>query len=254
MDYRARFYSPTLGRFTQPDSIVPNPTNSQSWNRLTYVNNNPVNYNDPTGHYIEGACGFAGGNWCLEDDLGDNNDSSSDTTSDEVGSDKINEDVNGEVLGQRGNLIDIIAYSRLPKQKYQIIYLMGLELGTYYLPIFAFDGTFNYQIHNITIEKYSHFPSMLRYEVYIESSYDGIVNFRGYTGEVRSELEVTFESGDVMRVPIVGVSFWNGDEQREDRHITMLLNPENMPINFSVIHALRHNLLDKMLIFLRETS
>ncbi len=32
MDYKARIYDPWLGRFVQPDSIVPGPTNPQSWN------------------------------------------------------------------------------------------------------------------------------------------------------------------------------------------------------------------------------
>ena len=49
MDYRARFYDPTLGRFIQPDSIVSNPANSQTWNRYGYVENNPINLVDPTG-------------------------------------------------------------------------------------------------------------------------------------------------------------------------------------------------------------
>jgi hypothetical protein len=52
MDYRARFYSPALGRFTQPDTFIPNPANSQSWNRYSYVNNNSVNYIDPSGHVL----------------------------------------------------------------------------------------------------------------------------------------------------------------------------------------------------------
>jgi RHS repeat-associated protein len=50
IDYGARFYSPALGRFTQPDSIVPDPANSQSLNRYSYVRNSPINYTDPTGH------------------------------------------------------------------------------------------------------------------------------------------------------------------------------------------------------------
>ncbi|MBK7894750.1 MAG: hypothetical protein IPJ90_07675 [Anaerolineaceae bacterium] len=33
-----------------PDTIVPNPTNPQSFNRYSYVRNNPVNLKDPTGH------------------------------------------------------------------------------------------------------------------------------------------------------------------------------------------------------------
>jgi RHS repeat-associated protein len=50
MDYKARFYSPALMRFLQPDSIIPDQANPQSWNRFSYANNNPVNYNDPSGH------------------------------------------------------------------------------------------------------------------------------------------------------------------------------------------------------------
>lgn len=38
MDYNARFYSPRLGRFTQPDTIVPG-MSSQAYNRYSYVNN-----------------------------------------------------------------------------------------------------------------------------------------------------------------------------------------------------------------------
>jgi RHS repeat-associated protein len=50
MDYKARFYSPILGRFVQPDSLIPDPSNSQAWNRYSYVGNNPIGYNDPSGH------------------------------------------------------------------------------------------------------------------------------------------------------------------------------------------------------------
>jgi RHS repeat-associated protein len=53
MDYHARFYSPALGRFTQPDTVIPSLTNTQSWNRFSYVNNSPILYNDPGGHWPE---------------------------------------------------------------------------------------------------------------------------------------------------------------------------------------------------------
>ena len=53
MDYNARYYSPVLGRFVSPDTIVPEPTNPQDWNRYVYVRNNPLVYTDPTGHLTE---------------------------------------------------------------------------------------------------------------------------------------------------------------------------------------------------------
>ena len=31
---------------------MPNPANPQSWNRFSYVVNNPIRYSDPTGHYL----------------------------------------------------------------------------------------------------------------------------------------------------------------------------------------------------------
>ena len=50
MDYKARFYSPALGRFQQPDTVVPGVENPQAWNRYSYTYNNPIRYNDPDGH------------------------------------------------------------------------------------------------------------------------------------------------------------------------------------------------------------
>gem|GEM_PF-5527920 len=55
MDYKARFYSPILGRFIQPDTIIPVAANPQSWNRFSYAINNPILYNDPDGHCVP-AC------------------------------------------------------------------------------------------------------------------------------------------------------------------------------------------------------
>jgi RHS repeat-associated protein len=49
-DYQARYYSPKLGRFLSPDTIISEFANPQSWNRYSYVYNNPIRYNDPTGH------------------------------------------------------------------------------------------------------------------------------------------------------------------------------------------------------------
>jgi hypothetical protein len=50
MDYNARYYSPCLGRFISPDSVVPKVENPQHWNRYSYVYNNPLKLIDPTGH------------------------------------------------------------------------------------------------------------------------------------------------------------------------------------------------------------
>ncbi len=49
--FQARWYDPYLGRFTQPDSIIPNPYNPQSYDRYAYVGNNPINRVDPSGHW-----------------------------------------------------------------------------------------------------------------------------------------------------------------------------------------------------------
>ena len=49
--YNARYYDPKLRRFLTPDSLVPYPDAPQSFNRYSYVHNNPVNYTDPTGHF-----------------------------------------------------------------------------------------------------------------------------------------------------------------------------------------------------------
>jgi hypothetical protein len=50
MDYKARFYSPYLNRFIQPDMILPDLNNSQYLNRYSYVINQPIVLNDPSGH------------------------------------------------------------------------------------------------------------------------------------------------------------------------------------------------------------
>lgn len=48
LDYNARFYDPTTGRFAQADTIVPGGV--QGLDRYAYTNNSPVNYVDPSGH------------------------------------------------------------------------------------------------------------------------------------------------------------------------------------------------------------
>ncbi|MEO1247510.1 MAG: Calx-beta domain-containing protein [Pseudomonadota bacterium] len=63
-----RVYSPTLGRFLSPDPHIQAPLNTQSYNRYSYVWNNPLSYTDPTGEIlwvpvIWGAVKVAG--WAL---------------------------------------------------------------------------------------------------------------------------------------------------------------------------------------------
>jgi RHS repeat-associated protein len=57
--YNARWYDPSLGRFAQADTIIPQNQGAQAWDRYAYANNNPVIYNDPTGHCIRCAIRIA---------------------------------------------------------------------------------------------------------------------------------------------------------------------------------------------------
>jgi RHS repeat-associated protein len=53
--YGARYYDPELGRFIQPDKIISDISNPQSYNRYSYVLNNPLKYTDPDGRSAWGA-------------------------------------------------------------------------------------------------------------------------------------------------------------------------------------------------------
>ena len=48
-NYKARFYSTTVGRFVSADPTVPS-ARPVSLNRYAYVNNNPLTLTDPTGY------------------------------------------------------------------------------------------------------------------------------------------------------------------------------------------------------------
>ncbi len=48
-----RIYDPVLGRFLSADLVVQCPDRSQSYNRYSYVNNNPLSLFDPSGYTIE---------------------------------------------------------------------------------------------------------------------------------------------------------------------------------------------------------
>ncbi|MGH8550392.1 MAG: RHS repeat-associated core domain-containing protein [Methylococcales bacterium] len=49
--YGARYYDATLGQFISPDTIVASQYDPQNLNRYSYVENNPINFTDPTGHW-----------------------------------------------------------------------------------------------------------------------------------------------------------------------------------------------------------
>jgi RHS repeat-associated protein len=51
--YNARYYAPGTGRFVSADTLVPDPTNPQQFNRYAYGLNNPLRFIDPTGHCVE---------------------------------------------------------------------------------------------------------------------------------------------------------------------------------------------------------
>ena len=50
--YGARYYDPALGMFITADSIVQDPSDSQTLNRYAYAGNNPMIYTDPSGHFF----------------------------------------------------------------------------------------------------------------------------------------------------------------------------------------------------------
>jgi hypothetical protein len=54
INYNGRIYDPQLGRFLSADPYVHDPTNTQSLNRYTYAQNNPLAFNDPTGYFSLG--------------------------------------------------------------------------------------------------------------------------------------------------------------------------------------------------------
>jgi RHS repeat-associated protein len=51
---------PQIGRFLSADTMIPDPFDSQSFNRYSYVLNNPLKYVDPTGHENQPPDGAGG--------------------------------------------------------------------------------------------------------------------------------------------------------------------------------------------------
>jgi len=64
--YGARYYSPLLRQFTQPDSMLPDIYDPQQLNRYSYARNNPVKYVDPTGNWIDTVIDIASIGWDIK--------------------------------------------------------------------------------------------------------------------------------------------------------------------------------------------
>lgn len=63
IDMGGRTYDAFFKRFTSPDPVVPDAGYGPSWNRYSYVYNNPLRYTDPSGHYPIGTDGSYYGFW-----------------------------------------------------------------------------------------------------------------------------------------------------------------------------------------------
>jgi len=48
------WYDPYLNRWVQPDSIIPDVSNSADFDRYSYTRNNPVRFTDSSGHCVDG--------------------------------------------------------------------------------------------------------------------------------------------------------------------------------------------------------
>lgn len=61
VNMNGRVYDPVLGRFLSPDPHVQFVADLQSYNRYTYVGNNPLRYTDPTGYWLSAVGNWFGG-------------------------------------------------------------------------------------------------------------------------------------------------------------------------------------------------
>lgn len=58
INMNARIYDPVIGRFISPDTVIQYPYTTQGYNRYTYVNNNPLSFTDPSGHFLNFLFGW----------------------------------------------------------------------------------------------------------------------------------------------------------------------------------------------------
>ncbi|MEZ5897870.1 MAG: RHS repeat-associated core domain-containing protein [Hyphomicrobiaceae bacterium] len=61
---KGRVYGPAIGRLLSADPYIPFPLFTQSWNRYSYVTNNPLSWIDPSGYTERQNCG----NHCSQDE------------------------------------------------------------------------------------------------------------------------------------------------------------------------------------------
>lgn len=61
LDYAfARYYNSRLGRFMSPDPLAGSSSDPQTLNRYAYGGNNPINFTDPSGMYLQYPCSSVG--------------------------------------------------------------------------------------------------------------------------------------------------------------------------------------------------
>jgi RHS repeat-associated protein len=58
INMNGRLYDPLIGRMFSPDPYVVDETSSESYNKYSYVNNNPLKYTDPSGEILQAAVPF----------------------------------------------------------------------------------------------------------------------------------------------------------------------------------------------------
>ena len=60
INMNGRLYDPIVGRMLSPDNNVADATNTQAYNRYSYVMNNPLSYTDPSGWLLNNSYAFVG--------------------------------------------------------------------------------------------------------------------------------------------------------------------------------------------------
>jgi RHS repeat-associated protein len=106
---QARYYDSELGRFITPDPLLSSGHTSspQSWNRYSYVMNQPLNRVDPSGLYVWSE-ELGGG--ATDDQLRANQCAAKECTADEKKAGKRSEQEVTRIIGQRNQVRDAIAY------------------------------------------------------------------------------------------------------------------------------------------------